>query len=595
MTTEELAVSADTAYIDFYTALIDTFDNPLENVEVFWEVVTGSGTGETLSSASSNTNAQGVASTRLNTNTVSGTEYQVRCWVTESSLLNAFGSFEALANNTSNNASSSAATSSALNLSSIRSFSNIGKRGVSDRSTLFARDEESHPRASQFVPVQIRESSTIGRNVNRVAAYDLDDTSAVVLVWPGVTHHLNNVPQNAEDLELDEQFGFTLDALDQFGNLVRDNTSVTWEVIPSSANVSVISQDDVTTEGQASIALEVTSNATWDFSFKIIATVEGVSDTTGSYRIDDVTAPASVSALSISPSVWTSTNDFTLSWTNPSEHSGVAGAYYKIDGESSEYVAGSNIQTLNFTMPANDSRTVKLWLQDNAENEDEATAMVVTAKWDDTSPSTFNLTQPLAGWYNQTEYRFEWGASSDVTSGLSHYLFSLNGGNETAEISPDSTGFSPAFGLAQGSHSWTVTAYDSAGNTIETSNPQTINVDHTPPGITHNPVLEATENTAVVINAVFTEDGSGQSGINKAELYYRRGGEANWQPPVDMSTLSSYQIASAYSTSSGVEYYLRAEDVAGNITNKPAEGFTSISVTIPNGLCLLYTSPSPRD
>jgi len=119
---------------------------------------------------------------------------------------------------------------------------------------------------------------------------------------------------------------------------------------------------------------------------------------------------------------------------------------------------------------------------------------------------------------------------------------------------------------------------------METSNPQTINVDHNPPGITHNPVVEATENTAVLINAIFTEDGAGQSGIYKADLYYRRGGEANWQPPVDMSTLSSYQIASSYSTSSGIEYYLYAEDVAGNITNKPVADFTSISVTIPNGL-----------
>jgi len=582
LTTEELGVSADTAYIDFYTALIDTFDNPLENVEVFWEVVAGSGTGETLSSASSNTNAQGVASTRLNTNTVSGTEYQVRCWVTESSLLNAFGSFESLGNNAS---SMSTSLNSSVNVPSTHSISNSIKPGVSTKSSMFTRNQEiQEHRPAQFVPVQVARPSTLDHSVSRVAAYDLDDTSAVVLVWPGVTASLSGVPQQDEDLELDQQFGFTLDAHDQFGNLVRDNTSVTWQVVPSSANVSIVGQDDVTTEGQASIALEVASNAAWDFSFKVVATVEGISDSTGSYRIDDVTAPAAVSGLSISPSVWTSTNDFTLSWTNPSEHSGVAGAYYKIDGESSQYVTGSNIQTLNFTMPANDSRTVKLWLQDNAENQDESTAMIVTAKWDDTAPSTFSLTQPLAGWYNQTEYRFEWQASSDATSGLSHYLFSLNGGNETAEISPDSTGFSPSFGLAQGSHTWTVTAYDSAGNSLETSNPQTISVDHTPPGITHNPVQEATENTAVVINAVFTEDGSGQSGIYKAELYYRRGGESNWQPPVDMSTLSSYQIASAYSTSSGIEYYLYGEDVAGNITKKPVDGFTSVSVTIPNGL-----------
>ncbi|MDP6861854.1 MAG: choice-of-anchor Q domain-containing protein, partial [Candidatus Marinimicrobia bacterium] len=383
LTTEELDVSADTAFIDFYTALVDTFDNPLENVEVIWEVVTGSGTGESLSAGTSNTNAQGVASTRLNTNTVSGTEYQVRCWVTESSLLNAFGSFESLANNVS---SATTATNNSSSLSLVRSVSNSIKKGVSSKSSSFVRSKEIEVRSrpGQFVPAQIVSSSSVDRNINRVAAYDLDDTSAVVLVWPGVTASLSNVPQGAEDLELDEQFGFTLDANDQFGNLVRDNTSVTWEVRPSSANVSIVSMDDETIDGQAAIALQVASNATWDFSFKIFAMVEGISDSTGLYRIDDVTAPAAVSNLGIDPNVWTSNNDFNIAWNNPSEHSGVAGAHYEISGEPSVYVTGAGIQALNFSLPANDVRTVKLWLQDNAGNEDESNSMVVTAKWDDT-------------------------------------------------------------------------------------------------------------------------------------------------------------------------------------------------------------------
>ena len=173
-----------------------------------------------------NTNAQGFASTRLNTNTVSGTEYQVRCWVTESSLLNAFGSFESLANNGS---SAITATNSSSSLSAIRSVSHSIKQGVSSKSSSFVRSKEIEVRRpGQFVPAQIDFSSSIESNINRVSAYDLDDTSAVVLVWPGVTASLSNVPQNSEDLELDDQFGFTLDAQDQFGNLVRDNTSVTW-------------------------------------------------------------------------------------------------------------------------------------------------------------------------------------------------------------------------------------------------------------------------------------------------------------------------------------------------------------------------------
>ena len=577
-TGDQLNVSADTAYMDFYTTLIDTFDNPLENVYISWEVVTGQGTDESLSADSTITNTLGVATVRLNTYTVAGLEYQVRCWVTETSLLNAFGSFEGLANNVMNRNSATAAPNTRSDLGSIRGISR-------DRNRIVA-DETSRRRRGQFVPVQIGRPATIGRNVNRDAVYDLDDTTAVVLVWPGVTASVS-VPQTATNLLLDEQFGFTLDAYDQFNNLVRDGTPVSWEITPASAipnNVDTVSADYTTANGQATISLQVASNALWDSSFTITATVEGVGAETGTYRIDDVTAPAAVTNISIDPNVWTSNNDFTLTWNNPSEHSGVAGAHYEIAGESSVYVVGSGIQTLNFSLPVNDVRTVKLWLQDNAGNKDEANAMTVTAKWDDTAPNAFDLTRPLAAWYNATDYRFEWDASSDATAGLDHYVWSLNEGSETANISPDSTGHTPGFGLAQGTHIWTVTAYDSAGNATETSNPQTIQVDHTPPGITHNPVLEATENSAVVINAVFTEDGSDQSGIATAELYYRRGGDANWQPPVDMSTLSTYQIASTFSTSAGMEYYLHAVDVAGNVTDKPVEGFTSISVTITGGL-----------
>ena len=574
-TGEQLNVSADTAYMDFYTALIDTFDNPLENVEVFWEVVTGQGTDESLSASSSNTNPSGVATVRLNTNTVADSTYQVRCWVTEGSLLNAFGSFEGLANNVMNWNTTTTAPSTTSDLGGIRGISR-------DRNRIIA-DETSRRRRGQFVPVHIGRPTTIDRNINRDAVYDLDDTTAIVLVWPGATASVS-VPQTATDLLLEDEFGFTLDAYDQFSNLVRDNTPVSWVITPSSENVSIVSSDDNTANGQATISLQVASNAAWDFSFTITATVEGISAETGAYRIDDVTAPSAVSSLSIDPSVWTSTNDFTLTWNNPSEHSGVAGAHYEIAGESSVYVAGSGIQTLNFSLPVNDVRTVKLWLQDNAGNEDGTNALTVTAKWDDTAPNSFDLTKPLAGWYNDANYRFEWETSSDATAGLDHYVWSLNDGDETVTISPDSTGHTPGFGLAQGTHTWTVTAYDSSGNLTETSNPQSIQVDHTPPGITHNPVLEATENSAVVINAVFTEDGNGQSGIETAELYYRKGGEANWQPPVDMTTLNTYQIASSFSTSAGLEYYLHAVDVAGNVTDKPAEGFTSISVTITGGL-----------
>ena len=214
-------------------------------------MVTGQGTGESLSSNSSNTNTSGVATVRLNTNTVADSTYQVRCWVTEGSLLNAFGSFEALADAAVNNNRNTVAVPARItDLGGIRGIS-------SDKNRIIA-DETSRRRRGQFVPVQIGRPTTVARNVNRDAVYDLDDTTAIVLVWPGATASVS-VPQTATDLLLEDEFGFTLDAYDQFSNLVRDNTPVSWVITPSSENVSIINSDDNTANGQATISLQVTS------------------------------------------------------------------------------------------------------------------------------------------------------------------------------------------------------------------------------------------------------------------------------------------------------------------------------------------------
>ncbi|MCK5331921.1 MAG: hypothetical protein KAK01_10955, partial [Candidatus Marinimicrobia bacterium] len=102
-------------------------------------------------------------------------------------------------------------------------------------------------------------------------------------------------------------------------------------------------------------------------------------------------------------------------------------------------------------------------------------------------------------------------------------------------------------------------------------------MDFTIPEITHNRTLEGSVNSTVSITASSTDPASG---IARAELYYRKGGEMTWQAPIDMRTLNTYQIAGSFVTSAGVEYYLEAEDVAGNIRREPAAGFYSIEISI---------------
>jgi len=409
------------------------------------------------------------------------------------------------------------------------------------------------------------------------AIYDIDDTTAVIHVIPGVTN-IVSLPLDSVDVLLGQQLEITAAVLDQFGNTVADGTPVVWEIVPANNYVTIENADATTVNGDASINLLIEQNAPWDFDFVIQLTSEGITGATGTHNIHDVTPPASVVNMTITPSVWTQTNQFILAWDNPAEHSGIAGAYSRIDSETEEYQPQANISTLDILnrLPAEAASTIKVWLQDNAGNSQESNGITVIAKWDSTSPAAFTLTYPLEAWYNTPTLRFEWNASSDATAGLKYYELTVDG-SHVYQQHPDSTRLDVLDGFAAGSHSWTIMAYDSANNSIEASNPQTFNVDFTTPTISHNPVLEGTENTTVTIIANFSDDASG---IETAQLYYRKGGEMQWQAPIDMKTLNTYQIASSFVTSSGVEYYIYSRDIAGNETYQPVQGFYSISVTI---------------
>jgi hypothetical protein len=556
LTEAQINISADDAEVYIEAALIDTFDNPLELVEVDWEVVTGAGTGESLSTSSSFTDEYGIAHVELNTSTVSGSEYTVRGYVTEDALLSVL-----MGNNWTQQHT---ATAPSINRNQGPDKNEPRLPNTGDELSLVS------------LPVRIVNNSSNESNSSRDD--ELADTTAVIHVLPGVTATVG-LPQDSVDVLLDEEFTITADVVDQYGNTVADGTPVSWEIVPANNYVTIENSDGTTTDGQATIDLKIEQNAPWEFDFVVELTSESITSATGTHNIHDVTAPASISDLYVTPGVWTSTNDFTLNWSNPSEHAGVAGAHYSIDGSGDSYVEGQDISTLTgLTLPANAASTFDVWLEDNAGNDDSGNSISVTAKWDDTVPEGFSVTAPLQAWYNVSALRFEWHASSDATAGLRDYVITIDGSNDYI-LHPDSTGINIPDPFSAGTHVWTISAFDSAGNETVTDNPQTFFVDFTAPDIAHNPVLEASENSPMTITATFSDE---DSGIEIAEFYYRKGGEAQWQAPIDMSTLNTYQIASSFVTSVGVEYYVYAQDVAGNETYKPSTGYYSSSVTIPN-------------
>ena len=102
----------------------------------------------------------------------------------------------------------------------------------------------------------------------------------------------------------------------------------------------------------------------------------------------DSVNPLAPISLSADPSSWTNINDFTLSWTNPSDTSGIVGAYYKLDAVPTSnndgiYIGGSNIETITgITVSSNGTHDAYVWLKDAAGNMGTANIQVTL----DTTP-----------------------------------------------------------------------------------------------------------------------------------------------------------------------------------------------------------------
>ena len=128
--------------------------------------------------------------------------------------------------------------------------------------------------------------------------------------------------------------------------------------------------------------------------FHILDTV-GLTDTSPIYTVKvDATAPNAPTDLAAAPAGWTNANSFNLTWTNPSDVSGIAGAYYKLDtaptsATDGTYVAGSDIESISSVSVTGDGEhAIYVWLQDAAGNRDHTQRAMTTLYYDNTAPDS---------------------------------------------------------------------------------------------------------------------------------------------------------------------------------------------------------------
>jgi hypothetical protein len=88
----------------------------------------------------------------------------------------------------------------------------------------------------------------------------------------------------------------------------------------------------------------------------------------------DKTPPLKPNNMIAEPSGWSSINNFTVSWDNPNELSGIAGAFYSLDiepvpGTIGTYIEGDDINSIkNIEVDGDGKHEIYIWLKDKAGN-----------------------------------------------------------------------------------------------------------------------------------------------------------------------------------------------------------------------------------
>jgi hypothetical protein len=111
-----------------------------------------------------------------------------------------------------------------------------------------------------------------------------------------------------------------------------------------------------------------TMNGSW------ILNVNYVWNNTGDFSLTrpDTTSPPAPVNLTATPSTWTNNNLFTINWTNPSDPSGIAGAYHKLGSAPTSNTDGTYTTSKPFTVAATaqGGQAIYVWLKDGAGNTD---------------------------------------------------------------------------------------------------------------------------------------------------------------------------------------------------------------------------------
>jgi len=279
----------------------------------------------------------------------------------------------------------------------------------------------------------------------------------------------------------------------------------------------------------------------------------------------DATLPTAT-VTSPTPGQFLGTSSVQLAWTASDAPSGIDHFEVSIDGGVATTIP-SGTTTYVFTGVTDGSHTFRLRAIDRAGN---AVTASVTATVD-VSPPTLAISSPTAAAFIRSHSVIVTWTAGDATSGIDHYLVSLDGGSAQTVVGT-ATSYTFA-GTSDGSHTIVVTAVDRAGNTHPAS--VTVTVDATNPSVSIvGPAAGAVISAASATVTWTASDAA--SGIDHIEIRVDGGAAQTLSADATSQTLSGL--------SDGTHTVnVTVVDRAGNAVSSTVSFRTDTSILSPSG------------
>jgi len=279
----------------------------------------------------------------------------------------------------------------------------------------------------------------------------------------------------------------------------------------------------------------------------------------------DATLPTAT-VTSPTPGQFLGTSSVQLAWTASDAPSGIDHFEVSIDGGVATTIP-SGTTTYVFTGVTDGSHTFRLRAIDRAGN---AVTASVTATVD-VSPPTLAISSPTAAAFIRSHSVIVTWTAGDATSGIDHYLVSLDGGSAQTVVGT-ATSYTFA-GTSDGAHTILVTAVDRAGNTHPAS--VTVTVDATNPSVSIvGPAAGAVISAASATVTWTASDAA--SGIDHIEIRVDGGAAQTLSADATSQTLSGL--------SDGTHTVnVTVVDRAGNAVSSTVSFRTDTSILSPSG------------